>query len=472
MPCWLRGDLRQVRDAEHLERRARGRRSLPPTASATRPPMPASTSSKTSVLPGWSSDARFLIASMIRDISPPDDDAGERAAGPRPGWATRRTRAMSMPRAVQRSGGRSVRRRSGPRSACASWPGRAAAGSSARARTAGGRSGVRPRARGRPRGRSSAAALHGVAPASREPLRQRSERVELRPHGAPVAPMHVGERRAVLPLQPLEQRQPVLDLLQARGRRVDAGGVAAEERGEVLELRLDRVARVEVRRRTAGRARPARRRASRPGRGRPAPPRRGRTGARSSRRRAAARARRWRGACRSGVSSSSSPGRGATRSSSAELELEQLGARPRAAPRSAGCSAQLGARGLRGARTRRRPRARAGPRRRSGRAGRGALSGSSSAWCSCWPCRSTRRCARSRRARLVTSAPSTNARLRPCAVISRRTITSRAVRARRRSPATVAASAPVRTRSADARPPSSRPTRLDEDRLAGARSRR
>ena len=65
---------------------------------------------------------------------------------------------------------------------------------------------------------------------------------------------------------------------------------------------------------------------------------------------------------------------------------------------------------------------------------------------------------RSRSAAAVTSAPSTNARLRPCAVTSRRTISSRAVARRRRSPGRSRMSSPVRTRSAEARPPSSRPT--------------
>jgi hypothetical protein len=56
------------------------------------------------------------------------------------------------------------------------------------------------------------------------------------------------QRGAVLPLQPLEQRQPVLDLLQPRRRGVHAVGIAAQEVGEVLELRLDAVAGVHVRR--------------------------------------------------------------------------------------------------------------------------------------------------------------------------------------------------------------------------------
>src|SRR5439155_10992159 len=57
---------------------------------------------------------------------------------------------------------------------------------------------------------------------------------------------HIGERRTMLALEPLQQRKPFLDLLQTRGRRFDSLGIAAEKRGEILELRLDAVARVDV----------------------------------------------------------------------------------------------------------------------------------------------------------------------------------------------------------------------------------
>ena len=57
--------------------------------------------------------------------------------------------------------------------------------------------------------------------------------------------------------------------------------------------------------------------------------------------------------------------------------------------------------------------------------------GSSSAWCSCWPCRSTSRAPKSRSAAVVASASSMNARLRPCAETSRRTMTRARRRARR-----------------------------------------
>ena len=56
----------------------------------------------------------------------------------------------------------------------------------------------------------------------------------------------VGERRAVLLLQTLEQREAVLDLLEPRRRGVDVLRVGAQEEREVLELRLDRVARLDV----------------------------------------------------------------------------------------------------------------------------------------------------------------------------------------------------------------------------------
>src|SRR5207253_2201202 len=54
------------------------------------------------------------------------------------------------------------------------------------------------------------------------------------------------ERRAVFALQTIEQRQPVLDLLETRRRRLDAVGVSPQEQRKVFELRLDAVARVEV----------------------------------------------------------------------------------------------------------------------------------------------------------------------------------------------------------------------------------
>jgi hypothetical protein len=50
----------------------------------------------------------------------------------------------------------------------------------------------------------------------------------------------------VLPLEALEQGEPILYLLQPPGRGINAVGVGPEEKGQVLELTLDAVARVHV----------------------------------------------------------------------------------------------------------------------------------------------------------------------------------------------------------------------------------
>jgi hypothetical protein len=56
----------------------------------------------------------------------------------------------------------------------------------------------------------------------------------------------IGERRPVFALQTLEQRKPILDLLQPGGRGFDRVGIAAQEQGEIFELRLDAIASLEV----------------------------------------------------------------------------------------------------------------------------------------------------------------------------------------------------------------------------------
>src|SRR6476659_9935510 len=57
---------------------------------------------------------------------------------------------------------------------------------------------------------------------------------------------HVLERRTVLPLEALEQREAIRDLLKACWRRIDAVSVTAQERRQLFELGLDAVARREV----------------------------------------------------------------------------------------------------------------------------------------------------------------------------------------------------------------------------------
>ena len=58
----------------------------------------------------------------------------------------------------------------------------------------------------------------------------------------------VAQGRAVLLLQTLEQREPVLHLLQACRRRLDAAAIRAKEVRELLELGLHGVPRGQVNR--------------------------------------------------------------------------------------------------------------------------------------------------------------------------------------------------------------------------------
>ncbi len=51
----------------------------------------------------------------------------------------------------------------------------------------------------------------------------------------------------MLPFDPFYQRETLFDLLELRRRRFDAFGVAAEKHGEIFQLRLDAVARVDIR---------------------------------------------------------------------------------------------------------------------------------------------------------------------------------------------------------------------------------
>src|SRR5439155_19169464 len=78
-------------------------------------------------------------------------------------------------------------------------------------------------------------------------LRRILQRAQLSPQLAGACE-DVGERGSVFLLQPFERRQPILDLLKTRGGRVDIEGVGPEKEREILELRLQRIARVKVRR--------------------------------------------------------------------------------------------------------------------------------------------------------------------------------------------------------------------------------
>jgi hypothetical protein len=67
-----------------------------------------------------------------------------------------------------------------------------------------------------------------------------------RQHGATLD--DIVEGRSVFALQPLEQREPVLHLLQASRRCVDAVGVASKKERQILELRFDPITRFDIRR--------------------------------------------------------------------------------------------------------------------------------------------------------------------------------------------------------------------------------
>ena len=78
---------------------------------------------------------------------------------------------------------------------------------------------------------------------------------------------HRRDRAAVLALEPVEQRQPLLDLVQAAGRRLDALGVAVQLVQQVLGLERQRAdargQRVQLRVHAAGRLQRLRRRGER-----------------------------------------------------------------------------------------------------------------------------------------------------------------------------------------------------------------
>jgi hypothetical protein len=57
---------------------------------------------------------------------------------------------------------------------------------------------------------------------------------------------HVLQRWTVLPLQPLDQCEPILHLLQSPRRRVYLVAVATQQEGQIFELRLDGVSRLEL----------------------------------------------------------------------------------------------------------------------------------------------------------------------------------------------------------------------------------
>ena len=205
-------------------------RSLRPTTSATRPPMPASTSSK--IRPGRRR-ARRPIGGVAEPVPrrrgqrlDGEHDARQLAAGHDPRqraevlagvWRHEELRRVDAARGPGRL--RHRRRRSAPRSACAPSPApraalRGAAPSAWRCGAAppdSAPAAARKAARAAATPRSSSAMRS--SPRSRS-VSSRRRRVAARDD--------VGQRRPVFPLQPLEQRQAFLELLELRRRRLDA----------------------------------------------------------------------------------------------------------------------------------------------------------------------------------------------------------------------------------------------------------
>ena len=327
-------------------------------------------------------------------------------------------------------------------------------------------------ARERPRPRRAAGAdrrvgdleirVRAAARAPRRAPRRARSRARGRAVPAPSASalaMTSCQRRPVLPLQPLERRQAILDLLQPRRRGVDRRRVRPQEEREILELRFD------ARRARRGTARTAASSAaSSPTRFQTVAERRQGgvvavvervvglgaeplepvgVGEHLPRRRELLVLARL----RLHADRSRRAGRRGTRARGRLLALaSQRAARVRRAAccqraKAAATACALGVSAgefVEQVEVRRRDRA--APDARAGRADRRA------------------RRASSRSAALVASAPSMKARLRPWAEISRRTISSRARPASRRWLRWSRVSSPVRTRSAEARPPTSRPT--------------
>ena len=89
--------------------------------------------------------------------------------------------------------------------------------------------------------RASSSARSRSSPASSDRVSNSRSRAEPRPGRDDVL-----QRRTVLPLQTLDQRQSILDLLKPPRRRIDVVGVATQQEGHVFELRLDALPRVQL----------------------------------------------------------------------------------------------------------------------------------------------------------------------------------------------------------------------------------
>ena len=300
----VRGNLRQVRDAEHLERRperraACGRRRRRPARRCRRRPRRRSGPgadalggrSAASLNPWRVVAVSVLIASMMRESSPPET---MRASGRRssPGFGETKNSAASMPARRSTRPPAAARRRSAPRSASAPSPApraalRAALANAGRDAAPFLRQLLRPPPRNAARAAASSRSSSAIrsSPPSRVGQLARAAR-----RGAAMTSASVG------PYFRFSRSSSASRSSTCCSRAGDASMPSAYLRrnaGQILELRLDAVARLEVRLELRVERRPAPRRGARRRRDRPESHRRSRRATRSSRRRAARRARRW-----------------------------------------------------------------------------------------------------------------------------------------------------------------------------------
>ena len=230
-------------------------RSLRPTTSAARPPMPASTSSK--IMPGADSlgsrssaslkprrpaAVSVFTASMIRDSSPPETiRASGRRSSPRLGDTKNST--VSRPVAVHAGSGRgsALNRTSNDRAVHRQFAQQALELTCETRRGSAPGRGQLTRSREKRRPCDLV-----IAHERRDVFVGPGKLVELRPHASPSRD-HVRQGRPVLPLHTLEQREPLLDLLQPRRRGLDTVRITTQEQREVLELRFDGVPPFQIR---------------------------------------------------------------------------------------------------------------------------------------------------------------------------------------------------------------------------------
>ena len=203
-------------------------RSCSPTARAVWPPMPASTSSNTSVAPPLPAAGRVAHQRQhhARQLAAGGDLAHRRRRARR-GWARSGTPPPSAPAGPgSRASRRDLERRAVHRQLGEPLAHRRRQRGAAAARAA--RSSRRP----------SRARRARASPARRSPLQRDLGAGQL--VAARAAALRVREHRrdrpAVLALQPLEHRQALLDRVELAGLGVEAFAVAAQLAGEVLGL--------------------------------------------------------------------------------------------------------------------------------------------------------------------------------------------------------------------------------------------